>query len=58
MELEKDFRYKNVEKTKKEWKGFSDKDTQPKYQGQVKDGKPNCLGILTFTDGWKYVGEW
>ena len=22
------------------WKGFGDKDTQPKYQGQVKDGKP------------------
>ena len=38
--------------------GFGDKETHPKYQGQVKDGKPNGLGILTFTDGWKYVGEW
>ena len=43
---------------KKVWERFGDKDTQPKYQGQVKDGKPNGLGILTFTDGWKYVGEW
>ena len=41
-----------------QWIGFGDKDTQPKYQGQVKDGKPDGLGILTFTDGWKYVGEW
>ena len=44
--------------TKKVWKGFGDKDTQPKYQGQVKDGKPNGTGVLTFTDGWKYIGEW
>ena len=43
---------------KKVWKGFGDKDTQPKYQGQVKNRKPNGLGVLTFTDGWKYIGEW
>ena len=40
------------------WKGFGDKDTQPKYQGQVKDGKPNGLGIIIYTDGSKYVGRW
>ena len=40
------------------WKTFKDKDTQPKYQGQVKDGKPNGLGSLTYPDGSKYVGEW
>ena len=25
------------------WMGFGDKDTHAKYQGQVKDGKPNGL---------------
>ena len=44
------------------WVGFGDKETHPKYQGQVKDGKPNGLGILTFENsmGWKskYVGGW
>ena len=40
------------------WMGFGDKDTQPKYQGQVKDGKPNGLGYLIFPDGDKYVGSW
>jgi hypothetical protein len=40
------------------WMGFGDKETQHKYQGQVKDGKPNGLGILIFPDGSKYVGNW
>ena len=40
------------------WKGFGDKDTQPKYQGQVKDGKPNGLGVIIYTNGSKYVGGW
>ena len=40
------------------WMGFGDKETQPKYQGQVKDGKPNGLGVMTYPDGEKYVGEW
>ena len=40
------------------WKGFGDKDTNPKYQGQVKDGKPNGLGVLISTNGWKYFGSW
>ena len=39
------------------WKGFGDKETHPKYQGQVKDRKPNGLGILIFPSGSKYVGE-
>ena len=39
------------------WKGFGDKETHPKYQGQVKDGKPNGLGVMTFGDS-KYVGGW
>ena len=45
------------------WMGFGDKDTHPVYQGQVKDGKPNGLGVIIYPDGiWKggnkYVGEW
>ena len=40
------------------WVEFGDKETQPKYQGQVKDGKPNGLGVLISTNGWKYFGSW
>ncbi len=40
------------------WMGFGDKETHPKYQGQVKDGKPNGLGFLISTNGWKYFGSW
>ena len=40
------------------WVEFGDKKTQPKYQGQVKDGKPNGLGVLISTNGWKYFGSW
>ena len=44
------------------WMGFGDKDTHPVYQGQVKDGKPNGLGVIIYPDGiWKggnkYVGK-
>ena len=40
------------------WKSFEDKDTQPKYKGQVKNWKPNGQGTYTNHDGKKYVGEW
>ncbi len=45
------------------WMGFGDIETQPKYQGQVKNGKPNGLGVLIYPEGKdykgnKYVGEW
>jgi len=40
------------------WKTFRDKDTQPKYKGQVENGKPNGQGTYTFPDGKKYVGGW
>jgi len=40
------------------WMGFGEKETHPKYQGQVKDGKPNGLGVLISTNGWKYFGSW
>ena len=38
--------------------GFGDKDTHPKYQGQVKDGKPNGLGIFIDRFGTKRIGNW
>ena len=41
-----------------QWMGFGDKDTQPKYQGQIKDGKPNGLGVIFDPNGSKYVGSW
>ena len=41
-----------------EWVEIGDKKTQPVYQGQVKNGKPNGLGILISTNGWKYFGNW
>jgi len=40
------------------WMGFGDKDTQPKYQGQVKEGKPNGLGVINYPNGSKYEGGW
>ena len=40
------------------WKGFGDKETQPKYQGDVENGVPNGLGVLISTNGWKYFGSW
>ena len=40
------------------WMGFGDEETQPKYQGQVKNGKPNGLGVIIYTNGSKYVGGW
>jgi len=39
------------------WMGFGDKDTTPKYQGQVKDGLPNGLGVIFYPKGSKYVGD-
>ena len=38
------------------WVESGDKETQPQYQGQVKDGEPNGLGVLISTNGWKYLG--
>ena len=40
------------------WKSFGDKDTQPKYKGQVEKGKPNGQGTYTYHHGFKYVGGW
>ena len=40
------------------WKGFGDKETNPKYEGDVENGVPNGLGVLISTNGWKYFGSW
>ena len=40
------------------WMGFGKKEIHPVYKGQVKNGKPNGLGILITPWGRKYVGEW
>ena len=37
---------------------FGDKDIHPQYKGDVENGKPNGLGIMTYPDGRIYVGEW
>ena len=40
------------------WRGFGEEETHPKYIGDVKNGKPNGLGIFIHPYGYKYVGEW
>ena len=40
------------------WKAFGKKNTNPKYQGDVENGKPSGLGVLIFPDGSKFVGEY
>ena len=41
------------------WKRFGDKNTRPQYKGEVENGKPNGLGVLTYPYGEKsVVGEW
>ena len=40
------------------WMGFGEKETHPVYKGQVKDGKPNGLGIINYPNRNKYVGSW
>ena len=39
------------------WKGVGDKETHPKYEGDVENGKPNGLGFLIYPWGEKYIGE-
>ena len=40
-------------------KSFGDGKVQPKYKGEITNGKPNGFGILTYPyDGKNIVGEW
>jgi len=41
-----------------QWKTFGDGKVQPKYKGEIKNGKPNGQGINTYPDGRKYIGQW
>ena len=40
------------------WKGFGEKDTNPKYKGEVENEVPNGIGFLISPNGSKYEGEW
>ena len=40
------------------WKGFGDKETHPKYKGEVENGVPNGLGIFNTPLGNNYEGVW
>ena len=52
------YRWKNPSGDGWVWKGFGDKETHSVYKGDVKNGKPNGVGILIYSFGGKYVGEW
>jgi len=40
-----------------QWKPFGDGKVQPKYTGDIRNGKPDGFGILIWFDGIKYVGN-
>ena len=40
------------------WKGFGEKETHPKYKGNVENGVPNGLGYLIYPYGSRYLGSW
>jgi len=40
------------------WKSIGNKKVQPKYEGEITNGKPNGQGTQTCPDEMKYVGEW
>jgi len=41
------------------WKTFGNEKLQPKYEGEIKNGKPNGFGFMTYPyDGKSVVGEW
>ena len=41
------------------WETFGDGKVQPKYKGEIKNGKMHGLGVLTYPyDGKSILGEW
>ena len=52
------YRWENPSSDGYVWKKSGEKETHPIYQGQVKDGKPDGLGIMIDNFGGRYVGEW
>ena len=41
-----------------QWKTFGNEKDQPKYEGEIKNGKPDGRGIKLKPDGGMYFGEW
>lgn len=41
-----------------EWKKLGDQKSQPKYEGNIKNGNPDGYGKLTYVNGNKYEGNW
>ena len=39
------------------WETFEDGEVQSKYNGEIKNGKPNGFGFQTYKNGNKYFGE-
>jgi len=39
------------------WKTFGNEKVQPKYKGEITNGKPNGFGFQTYKNGNKYFGE-
>ena len=51
--------YQYETSTGKKWKSFGDGKVQPKYKGEIKNGKMDGLGVLTYPyDGKSIIGEW
>ena len=40
-----------------QWKTFGDGKVRPKYEGEIRNAKPDGFGILIWFDGRKYVGN-
>ena len=59
------YRWENPSGDGSVWKRFGDKQTQPRYEGEIKreyilfgDYIFEGLGSLIYPDGGKYVGDW
>ena len=51
--------YLNETSTGIQWKTFGNEKVQPKYEGEIKNGKMHGLGVLTYPyDGQSILGEW
>lgn len=54
-----EFLYQYETSTGIKWKTFGNEKVQPKYEGEIKNGKMDGLGVLTYPYGEKsVVGEW
>jgi len=48
-----------VEQTGIKWKTFGNSKVQPRYEGEIKNGEMDGLGVLTYPyDGKSIIGEW